>query len=99
MISYVDTDEIDKIADEVMSATRDLESEFDALYKRLANVPRGTKEWIGNQADFYFSVIVPEKKQYVELIEKIRQISMELKREATEISSSISMNNTSGNGA
>ena len=93
-ISYVNTEEMEEIANEVMSITNDLEVEFDAFFTRLNNVPEVTKEWTGGQANYYFSVVAFEKQYYVNLIETLRELSQELNHEAAEIQSAIAANNT-----
>lgn len=83
MISYIDTDSVEGTAREISKRVTILEKYFDSLFKRLDNVPNGTKEWIGNQSKVYFTRIGQDKKQYIKLVNDLREISDELKNEAS----------------
>ena len=93
MITYADTEKMDDIAREILSATNDLENEVDSMFKRFSKVPNVTKEWVGNQANYYFAEIYSDKKQYDKLIEKLRKFSREINSSASNIRSIIKANN------
>ncbi len=82
MISYIDTEKVDAIATDITRRTARLEKLFDSLFKRLSNVPNGSKEWFGNQSEAYFGRICQDKKQYLKLVNDLKEISKELKNEA-----------------
>lgn len=94
MITYVDTDELEDIARDFQKATNDLEKEINSLYNRLSNVPNSTREWIGNKANIYFSKVALDKRQYVNLIETLRNIDKEIYTQASEIKACIKSNNS-----
>lgn len=94
MITKVNTDKMEEISKDINSAINDLEDEINALFNRFANVPTGTKEWIGNQANYYFSRIALDKKQYLMLIGRLKSIAKEIGSEASSIQTSIKSNNT-----
>ena len=85
MISYVDTEELEAISGEILTAAGDLEIEIKALFNRLNNVPQGTQEWIGKQANYYFSVVAQDEKNYLDYVNKIKALGHELRREAESI--------------
>lgn len=94
MITKIDTDEVERISKDLTSAINDLESEINTLFTRFSNVPNVTKEWIGGQADFYFSRVALDKRQYLILINKLRSIAQELNSEASSAQTCIKANNT-----
>ena len=94
MISYIDTDKVENIANELSKAATDIENEFTTLYKRFSNVPTVTKEWVGNQANLYFSRIAGDKQQYLNLADSIRNLSKELRTEAASTKSNVKSTNT-----
>ena len=93
MITYINTDEMNDIARELSSMTNDLESEFNTIFKRFSNVPNVTKEWIGNNADYYFSTTNEDKSSYDNLIKQLRSFSQELTSEASNVERQIRANN------
>lgn len=94
MITYINTDEVESVAKELSAATDELETEFNNLFKRFSNVPRGTKEWIGNQADYYFARVSEDKRHYTRVINELKSISRELTAEASSAKAYIKTNNT-----
>ena len=93
-ISYVNTEEMENIADELPGIIDDLEAEFDALFTRLTNVPEVTKEWIGGQANYYFTTVADDARYYANMVETLREIVQEIRHEAGEIQAAIIANNT-----
>ncbi len=94
MITKTDTEKIERISRNIMNATNDLEDEINALFKRFSNVPTVTKEWIGNQANYYFSRVALDKRQYLMLVNRLRSVAKELSSEASSMRASIKSNNT-----
>lgn len=89
MISYIDTSRVSETAREINSLANDLNTEIDSLYKRLGDVPRNTKEWVGGQANFYFSRVAQDKPTYVAIVNNLRRIAQELESEAHSVETSI----------
>ena len=94
MITYANTNEIDSIVKEVSLLISDLELEFNTLFKRFSNVPTVTKEWVGNQANFYFSKTNEDKTTYTAFVDQLRYLVQELNSEATNIDRQIRANNS-----
>lgn len=94
MITRIDTDEVERISRDLTAAINDLEAEVNTLYTRFSNVPTVTKEWIGGQADFYFSRVALDRRQYLILIDRLRNIVQELNTEASSARTYIKANNT-----
>ncbi|MBR3236448.1 hypothetical protein IKF92_02090 [Candidatus Saccharibacteria bacterium] len=85
MISYADTEELGLISSEVQTAAEDLEIEIKALFNRLRNVPQETKEWIGGQANYYFTSVAQDEGKYLEFVDSIKLLGQELKKEAEDL--------------
>ncbi|MBR2753879.1 hypothetical protein IKD82_01820 [Candidatus Saccharibacteria bacterium] len=94
MITYADTNEINNITKDLSPLINDLESEFNSLFKRLSNVPTITKEWVGNQATFYFSKTSEDKLVYSTLINELRSFVQELNSESINLDHQIQANNS-----
>lgn len=95
MITYIDTDAVQSVANSVKTLAGELDSEINSLFRRLANVPTVTKEWVGGQANVFFSRVELDKRQYSEMIDSLKAIALELEKEASIASSSIK-NNSNG---
>lgn len=93
MISYADTNELENIAKEISFLASDLATELNSLFNRLSSVPTDTKEWVGTQADFYFAKVETDKKQYIDIVDKIKEFSRELNSEIVDIREAIKTNN------
>lgn len=94
MISRINTEELREIAATYNLAVRDFECEIRDLFKRMENVPRGTKEWIGTQADFYFSQVALDIPKFKSFIEDLRQFGNLLEETAAKADATINANNT-----
>ena len=93
MISHINTAEVDNIAKELSSLVNDLDAEFNALFTRFSNVPTVTREWVGNQANFYFKKTALDKQRYTLFTNELRKISQELSAEASSAQNYIKANN------
>jgi uncharacterized protein YukE len=93
MITYIDTTEVESIANELQMLAGDLDAEFDALFSRFEKVPTVSKEWVGGQANFYFQKISQDKQQYKDMAEAIRQLGSELKNEIKDFEIATQNNN------
>ena len=93
MISLMDTGKVEDIARELSMAAGELEMEFDALFKRLANVTTVTGEWVGNQADSYFLNVAQDRQQYTVFVDELRSLARELNAEAGKVQDYIMINN------
>ena len=91
-ISYVDTTEVDSISKEILSLTNQLNSEINDLYTRFSEVTGTTEEWVGQKAEFYFSKVALDKKQYIDLIEQLRNIAYKLSSDMIDTQTCIKKN-------
>ena len=92
-ISYINTTEVENISQEILSLTNELNTEINNLFLRLSEVPDITKEWVGQQATFYFKKVSSDKKQYIEFLDKLRDIGYKLSTDVSEIQTCINNNN------
>ena len=88
-ISYINTNEVDNIAKEINSLVDDLNNEINNLFTRFSEVPTITQGWVGEKSFFYFNKDAENKKQYIEFINKLRDISYKLNRDSYEIQTCI----------
>lgn len=92
-ISYINTSDVENIANNIITLSSDLETEFNNLFRRLSNVPSITKEWVGNQSEYYFNTIINDKSKYIYFSKKINNIGKTLNDEVEKINLAISTNN------
>lgn len=83
MISYADTEEMREISKQLTTLANELDETFTALYARLSNVPNETKEWVGNQAEYYFETISNDKSDCQKIAERIKVLSSEIDKNTT----------------
>lgn len=63
-LKHADTKEIRELANEIIVLANDYQEEVLSLFRRFANVPTITKEWVGDQAEYYFDTISFEKADF-----------------------------------
>lgn len=88
-ITYANTDEIETIANELMSLSNEYSTEINNLFKRMASVPTDTKEWTGTQSKKYCSIISKDKSQFLEVANQLKYISNKIRTDALDINSCI----------
>ncbi len=91
-ISYINTIEVDSIAKDINTLANEYNDEINNLFRRFAEVPTGTQEWVGGQASFYFNKVALDKKQYVDFANKLRSISNKLYSDIYEVNSCLKKN-------
>lgn len=91
-ISYIETSEVESISKEILSLTTELNSEINNLFTRFAEVPTITKEWVGTQSNYFFNKTETEKKQYIDFIDKLKDIGYKLSKDVIEIQTCINNN-------
>lgn len=92
-ITYINTNQVDSISKDIINLTNDLNKEFNDLFRRFSDVPTVTREWVGKQANIYFSKIASEKQQYIDFTNKIKDIGYKLSTDIYEIQTCINKNN------
>ena len=88
----MNTIEIENIAKEIISLANELNNEFNNLFNRFHEVPNITREWVGQQAQFYFDRVALDKKQYVDFANDLKNIGYKLNTDITETESCIKRN-------
>lgn len=88
-ITYVKTENIVDIKNEVDKLTEDYKEEYINLFKRLSLVTTNTQEWIGNQADFYFNNIMKDKNDFENVYNELKRLVEKLERDADLISKEV----------
>lgn len=88
-ITYANTEEIESIANELISLSNEYNSEINSLFNRMIAVPTDTKEWTGTQAKKYSSIIAGDKAQFLEVGKQLKYIGDKIKSDASEINSCI----------
>ena len=82
MIPYANTNEMKEVADDIKALAIQLGETFDALYKRLSEVPEGTQEWIGGKANYYFATICSDKDKHKTICTELETLANEIESEA-----------------
>lgn len=82
MIPYANTNEMKEVADDIKALANQLSETFDALYKRLSEVPEGTQEWIGGKANYYFATICSDKEEHKSICTELEALANEIESEA-----------------
>ncbi len=88
-ITYVKTEEIDSIGNELNNLCNEYNNEINKLFKRLSEVPNITQEWTGKQSRTYFSIVAKDKQSFVEVGNQLSYIAQKIKSDAAEIDRSI----------
>lgn len=88
-VVYAETNQIKKIANEIIELGNDFETIINEMFKKFSDVPYSTKEWVGRQSDKYFDLVALEKDDYVDLANKIRSYGEKLNDDVEDIESTI----------
>ena len=91
-ISYINTSEVEDISKEIISLSNDLNDEFVNLFTRLSEVPTISKEWVGEQAEFYFKRVSFDKKNYIDFVNCLRNIGYILSKNVYYVQNCINEN-------
>lgn len=89
MITKIDTREIEQIAKDLKQLADDYNSLITSFFKRMNEVTTITKEWVGNQANFYFDKVFQDKMMYIEYGNMLRNIPTKLDNDLISISTHI----------
>lgn len=86
-ISYVNTIEVENIQKELILLANEFNDEINKLFLRFSEVPTITKEWVGNQAVYYFRKAASDKQQYNDFANKLKDIGYKLSMDMYEVKS------------
>lgn len=65
-VTYMDTAKVDEIRKDLLDLANQYNDKITQLFKRISNIPYETKEWIGNQANKYFDILINnDKKEFL----------------------------------
>ena len=87
-ITYINSKEIEQISNDMIKLSNDFNNEITALYKRLADVPYTTKEWVGTKAEYYFNTILLDKSDYINFGITLKKFATKLKDDVELIDNS-----------
>ena len=77
-VTYMDTAKVEEIKEELVKLADEYNDIIAKLFQRLGNVPNTTKEWVGNQANYYFNTISPDKTKFLSFSNNLRDIANKL---------------------
>lgn len=88
-ITYIDTVKVEEIEKDLVKLARDYNEKIAKMFQRLNDVPGVTKEWVGNQANFYFSVISGDKSKFLNFGNNLRDIASKLDADLSKVTGSV----------
>ena len=89
MITKFDTKEVEQVARDLKQLADDYTALITAFFKRMGEVTTITKEWVGNQADFYFNKVFQDKSMYIDFGIMLKNIPIKLDNDLNDISTYI----------
>ena len=88
-ISYINTDEVENIANNISKQVDLYNTKIENLFKKFSEVSNITKEWFGNQADYYFRVVEGQKAQYVKFGQELQALVDRLNEDVADVRSTV----------
>ena len=92
VISYYNANEVEEIAKDIKTYANDYISEINNLFRRLSEVPDVTKEWVGQQANYYFNTIALDKDKYIDFGNKLYNIGESLSKDIDDVEKTVKEN-------
>lgn len=83
----VDTKKLNECGHDIISLTKELNEEFDALFTRIANMNTRTFEWVGSASEDFIRRSNIEKIQYTKMINTLNKYGKVLIETASEYDS------------
>lgn len=91
-ITYINTNEVESIANDLINLSNEYIDEINKLFVRLSEVPSETKEWTGTQSNKYCSVISRDKQSFLEVGNRLRYIGNKIKNDSMEVTNCVNKN-------
>lgn len=88
-VTYIDTDRVDEIKRDLIKYVNEYANLITKLFNRFRDVPYVSKEWVGNQAEFYFSSIMKDKVKFLNFGNNLRNITNKLDSDLNIITSNV----------
>ena len=83
------TDEMRRIATELNTLANSYLEAINKMYQRISEMPTVTKEWTGNQAQRYASIVSNDKSSMTEIGTKIKQFAKIINDDANQIDTQV----------
>ena len=81
----VDTDKLKENSENILELCNSYDNHIRDLYKKIYNVPRVTKEWVGDASYNYAGKVFSEKEQYVKYGSCLKKMGKVLKEYALDV--------------
>ena len=88
-ISYINTDEVENIANNISTQVNLYNKKIDSLFKRFSEVPTITGEWIGTQSNKYFNAIEGQKKDIVKFGKDLQALVDRLNSDVADVRATV----------
>lgn len=69
------TNEMRQIAADIRALATEYQTKISKMYSRFANMPSGTKEWSGGQAEKYVKYVLLEKQEMLNVGDQIKKFA------------------------
>ncbi len=88
-ISYINTDEVENIANNISSQVNLYNKKIDDLFRRFSEVPTITREWVGTQSDKYFNIVEGQKKDFVKFGKDLQALVDRLNLDVADVRATV----------
>ena len=85
MLKNIDTNNVIEMTTKISKNCEQVEYEFNKLFDILENIPTETKEWTGDAAKKYFSLVGQDRDKYLSFVKSIKEINNEIIYQADRI--------------
>lgn len=89
-VTYMDTVKVEEIERDLIKLANEYNDKITRLFRRLMDVPSVTKEWVGNQSNYYFNVISSDKSKFLNFGNNLRDVANKLDSDLTKVTGSVS---------
>lgn len=91
-ITYIDTNKIEEIGNDIIALATEYQVEINKLFKRLNEVPTVTREWVGQSANKYFNLIALDKNDFLTVGNQLRNFGKQVTNVAESFNRQIKTN-------
>lgn len=88
-VSSVDTDRLKDLSKDIMSLANQYDIQITKLFKMLGDVPYTTKEWVGNQAERYFKLVLLDKNDFLDFGNELKRYARKLSEDSDKLDDAI----------